>query len=54
MTFRTRTFLSVLIAASLAVGVSTILVEYSLKRYLHGDIERNLLGQTRLTASLLA
>lgn len=54
MTFRTRTFLSVLVAASLAVGVSTLLVEYSLKRYLRGDIERNLLGQTRLTASLLA
>jgi two-component system phosphate regulon sensor histidine kinase PhoR len=54
VTFRTRTFLSVLVAASLAVGVSTLLVEYSLKRYLRGDIERNLLGQTRLTASLLA
>lgn len=54
MTFRTRTFLSVLIAASLAVGVSTVLVELSLKSYLRAEIERSLLSQTRLTASLLA
>ena len=53
MTFRTRTFLSVLIAASLAVGVSTLLVELSLKSYLRAEIERSLLSQTRLTSSLL-
>ena len=54
MTFRTRTFLSVLVAASLAVGVSTLLVELSLRSYLRSEIERGLIGQTRLTASLLA
>jgi two-component system phosphate regulon sensor histidine kinase PhoR len=54
VTFRSRTFLSVLIAASLAVGVSTLLIELSLRSYLRSEIERSLVGQTRLTASLLA
>ena len=54
MTLRTRTFLGLFIAAALAVGVSTVLVEISLKSYLQGEIERSLLSQTRLTAALLA
>jgi len=54
VTFRTRTFLSVFIAASLALGVSTFLVELALRSYLKDEIERGLLNETRLTASLLA
>jgi two-component system, OmpR family, phosphate regulon sensor histidine kinase PhoR len=53
VTFRTRTFLSVFIAASLAIGVSTVLVEFALRSYLRDDIERGLLNETRLAASLL-
>lgn len=54
MTFRTRTFLGVFIATSLALGVSTILVERSLRTHLQADIEQGLLSQARLTAAMLA
>lgn len=54
MTFRTRTFLGVFVAASLALAVSTALVERSLRAYLREDIRRGLVTQARLAASLLA
>ena len=54
MTFRTRTFLSVFVAASLALVVSTLLVERSLGVRMSADIERGLLTQARLAAALLA
>ena len=54
MTFRTRTFLSIFVAASLALVVSTLLVERSLQRYMYRDIELGLLNQARLAAALLA
>ena len=54
MTFRTRTFLSVFVAASLALIVSTLLVERSLKAYMYRDIEEGLLNQARLAGALLA
>ncbi len=54
MTFRTRTFLSVFVAASLALVVSTLLVERSLGGHMSADIERGLLTQARLAAALLA
>ncbi|HEY7475357.1 MAG TPA: ATP-binding protein [Vicinamibacterales bacterium] len=54
MTFRTRTFLSIFVAASLALVVSTVLVERSLRQYLYRDIELGLLTQARLASALLA
>ena len=54
MTFRTRTLLSVLAAASFALIVSTMLVERSLRRHMVGDIELGLLNQARLASALLA
>ena len=54
MKFRTRTFFTVFVAASLALAVSTLLVEISLRRYLREEIERSLLNQARLSAALLA
>ncbi|HYN07602.1 MAG TPA: ATP-binding protein [Vicinamibacterales bacterium] len=54
MTFRTRTFLSIFVAASLALVVSTLLVERSLRAYMYRDIELGLLNQARLSAALLA
>jgi two-component system phosphate regulon sensor histidine kinase PhoR len=54
VTFRTRTFLSIFVAASLALVVSTVLVERSLRQYLYRDIELGLLTQARLASALLA
>ena len=53
MTVRTRTFLGIFIATSLALAVSTFLVERSLRDYLYRDIQDGLLSQARLTAELL-
>jgi two-component system phosphate regulon sensor histidine kinase PhoR len=54
VTFRTRIFAGIFIATSLALAVSTILVERALRGYLQRDIEQNLLTQARLTAAMLA
>ncbi len=54
MTFRTRTFVAVLIASTLALAASTTLVSSSLRRAMLGDIEESLLRQVRLAAELLA
>ena len=54
MTFRARTFDLVFVSATLALGVSTWLVESSLRQYLRQEIERTLTGQARLTAALLS
>ena len=54
MTFRTRTFLGILLATSLALVVSTVLVERALPQYMREDVDLGLLNQARLAASLLA
>lgn len=54
MTFRTRTFLAAFAAASLALAVSTILIETWMRRDLLADVERGLLTQARLAGALLA
>lgn len=54
MTFRTRTFLGILLATSLALGVSTLLGEQALLRFMREDVDTGLLNQARLAASLLA
>ena len=54
MTFRARTFVAVFIATSLALGVSTLLVERALRAYMRHDIETGLVSQARLVATLLA
>jgi two-component system phosphate regulon sensor histidine kinase PhoR len=54
VTVRTRTFLSIFAASSLALAVSTLLVERTLRRFLYDDIERGLLTQARLAAALLS
>ena len=54
MTFRARTFVAVFVSTTLALGVSTWLVESSLRHYLRQEIERTLTGQARLTAALLS
>ena len=54
MTFRTRTFLAAFAATSLALLVSTLLVEQSMRAFLRRDIEDTLTSEARLTAELLA
>lgn len=54
MTFRTRTFLAAFAATSLALLVSTVLVERSIRAYLERDIENGLRNEARLAAELLA
>lgn len=54
MTFRTRTFLAIFLASAVALGVSTLLVEHSLRRFQYDDIRNSLLSQARLAAHLLA
>jgi two-component system phosphate regulon sensor histidine kinase PhoR len=54
VTFRTRTFLGILLTSALALTVSTVLVERSLRAYLTNDVRRSLLSQARLAAYLLA
>jgi two-component system phosphate regulon sensor histidine kinase PhoR len=54
VTVRTRTFLGIFAASSLALAVSTLLVERTLRQFLYDDIERGLLTQARLAAALLA
>jgi hypothetical protein len=53
VTFRTRTFLGVFLTSALALGVSTLLVERSLRRSTTDDIAAGLLSQARLAASLV-
>jgi two-component system, OmpR family, phosphate regulon sensor histidine kinase PhoR len=54
VTFPTRTFLGVFLASSIALGVSTVLVERSLQDYYRKDIHDGLLNEARLAAYLLA
>ena len=54
MTFRTRTFLGVALASSLALIVATMLIEGALRRSLQDDIATSLLTQARLAGALLA
>lgn len=54
MTFRTRTFVALLLATLLALVASTSLVNTTLRRMLLADIEESLLRQARLAAELLA
>lgn len=54
MSFRTRTFVALLIASALALAASTALLTTSLRRTMLGDIEESLLRQVRLAAELLA
>ena len=54
MTFRTRTFLSVFLAALAAVAAATLLIERSVRDALQTDVRSSLVSQARLTAGLLA
>ncbi|MCC7009073.1 MAG: PAS domain-containing protein [Acidobacteria bacterium] len=53
MTFRTRTFLSALISTALALGLSMLLVERAVPQFMKEDVDRGLLNQAQLAASLL-
>jgi len=53
VTLRTRTFVGVFLATALALAVSTMLVERSLREFLRRDIEAGLIRQAKLTATLL-
>ncbi len=53
MTVRTRTFAAAFLASSLALLVSTVLVERSLRRFLYEDIRAGLLHQARLAGALI-
>ncbi len=46
MTFRTRTFLGIFLASAIALGVSTVLVEQSLRRFQYDDIRASLSART--------
>jgi two-component system phosphate regulon sensor histidine kinase PhoR len=52
VTFRTRTFSAVFTAAAIALAVSTLLVEQSLRRFYDNDVRNSLLSQARLAAHL--
>jgi two-component system phosphate regulon sensor histidine kinase PhoR len=54
VTFRTRTFVGASVAALVALGLSTLLVERALRRFADEDVDRSLLVQARLAASLLS
>ncbi|HUR20348.1 MAG TPA: ATP-binding protein [Vicinamibacterales bacterium] len=54
MTFRTRTFVAILIACAMALAASTALVTTSLRRTMLADIEGAMLRQVRLAAELLS
>jgi two-component system phosphate regulon sensor histidine kinase PhoR len=54
VTLRTRTFLGVFVASSLALTVSTVLVERSLRRLMQDDIRSGLLSQARLAGALVS
>ena len=54
MTFPTRTFVGVFLVSSIALGVSTVLVDRSLQTYSRQDIRNTLVSEARLAAYLLA
>jgi two-component system, OmpR family, phosphate regulon sensor histidine kinase PhoR len=54
MTFRTRLFLSSLLAAAVTVLVATTLVSWSVRRTLGERIERSLVNEARLAAETLS
>ena len=54
MTFRTRTFLAILIACAMALAASTALVTRSVRRNMLAEIEGSMLRQVRLAAELLS
>jgi len=54
VTFRTRTFAAILVASTVALAASTMLVTASLRRAMLVDIEQSLLKQARLGAELLS
>jgi two-component system phosphate regulon sensor histidine kinase PhoR len=54
VTFRTRAFLGIFIASAVALGVSTLLVGQSLRRFQYEDIRESLLSRARLAAYLIS
>jgi two-component system phosphate regulon sensor histidine kinase PhoR len=54
VTFRTRTFVGILLASALAVGVSTALVSIELRREMQADMRDGILRQARLAGALLS
>ena len=54
MTFRTRSFLGALLASSIALAVSTMLVEQAFRRFMLEDVDQGLLNQARLASALLS
>ena len=54
MTFRTRSFVGAVLASSIALAVSTILVEQAFRRFMLEDVDAGLLNQARLASALLS
>jgi two-component system, OmpR family, phosphate regulon sensor histidine kinase PhoR len=54
VTFRTRLFVTSLTTAALTVLCATVLVSWSIRRTTEQQIERSLIGQTRLAAEILS
>ena len=54
MTFRTQSFVGMLFAASVALGVSTLLGERVVLRSMYEDIDAGLLNQARLAGALVS
>jgi len=54
VTFRTRTFVAILVASTVALAVSTTLVTTTLRRTMVSDVEESLLREVRLASALLA
>ena len=54
MNFRARTFLGIFVATTLALGVSTTLASFELRRAMQDDVRDTLKQEARLAAALLA
>jgi hypothetical protein len=54
VTFRTRTFVAILIASAIALAVSTALITRSVRRNMLSEIEASSFRQVRLAAELLS
>jgi two-component system phosphate regulon sensor histidine kinase PhoR len=54
VTFRTRSFVGALLASSVALAVSTLLVERAFRRFMLEDVDQGLLNQARLASALLS
>jgi two-component system phosphate regulon sensor histidine kinase PhoR len=54
VTFRTRSFIGALLASTVALAVSTLLIERAFRTFMLEDVDQGLLNQARLASALLS